>query len=138
LREFRVLLRSVDARGEVRDVEALQFIAARPERLALGRSAARKRFRKPCDDDRSCSDEVVQPICPVIRSLQLEIGRDVARLEFNRASEQRQGMSSISCNSSKAVEAGTATGVNLFCRDLSFSNSADLPDRRFSVLVNGL
>jgi hypothetical protein len=74
----------------------------------------------------------------MIRSLQLEIGRNVARLEFNRASEQLQMMSSISCHSSKAVEAGTAVETNLFCRDLSFSNSADLPDRRLSVRVNGL
>jgi hypothetical protein len=74
----------------------------------------------------------------MIRSFQLEIGRDITRLEFNRAFEQLQRMSSISCHSSKAVQAGTAVETNLFCRELSFSNSADLPDRRILVRVNGL
>jgi len=124
-RKLRVLLRCVDARGEIRDVEALQRVTARPERLALGRSPSRERFRKPRDDDRTCSDEVAQPICPMIGSLQLEIGRDVARLKVNRALEQPQLLSSVSCHSSKAFDVEGRPWGTFFCREVSFSKSTD-------------
>jgi hypothetical protein len=137
-RELRVLVRRVDACREIRDVESPERVAARPERLALCRSPARERFWKPRDDDRPLADVITQPIYPLIRSLQLEIGRDVARLKVNRALEQPQRMSSVSCHSSKALDIEDGPWCTFFCREVSFSKSTDLSDRLVFDRVNGL
>jgi hypothetical protein len=137
-RESGVLVRRIDARGEIRDVESAQRVAARPERLALSRSAASERLRKPRDDNRSSANVIAQPMHPLIRSLQLEIGRDVTRLKLNRALEQRHLMSSVSCHSSKAIDAGHRCASAFFCRELSFSNSTDRAGRRVFVRIVGV
>jgi hypothetical protein len=72
-KRFRKLgtgIRSVNARGKVLDVESPQFVAARPERPALGRSSAGKRLGKPRQDNYGSFDEIEEPIHSPVGSAQ--------------------------------------------------------------------
>src|SRR5688500_7493989 len=76
----RVRLEIVRARHEPGDIELPDRVAARTERLALGRSPAGERLREPRQHNRAAA-EVAQPPRVAVRSLHLELGRGVAGFE---------------------------------------------------------
>src|SRR2546428_3169603 len=82
--ERAIGLRRVNARAEIFCLESAQRAAARSDRFAFFRARARERLRKPCDDDRVAVAEIAEPIKTPIRSRQLEIRREIARLQDDR------------------------------------------------------
>ena len=84
LREFGVVFDGVTARGEIGNVELLEFLAALTERQTFLRSAAGKGFGEPGDQDCPFAFVVRQFVRLAVAALQFEGRRLVADLEICR------------------------------------------------------
>lgn len=79
--EFLVHVGGIAAGGEIGDVEFPDFLAARTERLAFGRSAAGEGLGKPSHHDGLFAFEIGQLISLAVAAGEFEFRRGVAGLE---------------------------------------------------------
>jgi hypothetical protein len=79
--KFCIGVRIIDARRNVLDVESPEFLAARPERPAFGRSPPGERLRKPRQHHRRTADKLAETVRSTIRTRQREIRRTITGLE---------------------------------------------------------
>lgn len=91
LGELLVGVRCVATGGKVDGLEILETLAARTERLALGRSASGKGFRKPGDNDRFFSFKVSKLIGFSVAALELEIRRRITYFQIGLSGNRSHG-----------------------------------------------